>query len=491
MPEDKARSHPAYVTLSMQSKGNWDHFQTTEARLKVVTGEMKHLRGLHERTTARFQNEQFQARQAHAQAVNTATAAAAAAASEKRALELQVARVTASHRACHQRFAELESLLKFTTGESERHKKEVSRLRGILSTREAERVEACSLAEAAAAKIQAYQHELDSLREIVAPRRSTLDVDLSAKLQEEQGKCREALVKASVAEQSVLHCRAELMAQRGGQQAMMEEIDTVTSTYEDVQCKNDELRQTIALKEETMARAKSGKVKSDQMVTLLRAQVAALRKQFALVPQLQEQGSVIRSAYELQMRKTAETMAKRDEEIHNLETASASQKATAQHAQLAAREATTRLKSSVEAVLRGREREAKVTTELATAQTSIQQLSDERDSLQRRLAKRQVGASGSGTGGNSGSSELEYYRKIVKCVRALFIHPCPTMLPVATLWDRCTLCRVNDKDAILSKCMHAFCRGCIDKRLSVRNRKCPACALQFDFQSVKDLFLTC
>jgi hypothetical protein len=36
-----------------------------------------------------------QARQAHAQAVNTATAAAAAAASEKRALELQVARVVA------------------------------------------------------------------------------------------------------------------------------------------------------------------------------------------------------------------------------------------------------------------------------------------------------------------------------------------------------------------------------------------------------------
>lgn len=39
---------------------------------------------------------------------------------------------------------------------------------------------------------------------------------------------------------------------------MMEEIDTVTSTYEDVQCKNDELRQTIALKEETMVLARPG-----------------------------------------------------------------------------------------------------------------------------------------------------------------------------------------------------------------------------------------
>ena len=40
---------------------------------------------------------------------------------------------------------------------------------------------------------------------------------------------------------------------------------------------------------------------------------------------------MIRSAYELQMRKTAETMAKRDEEIHNLETASASQKVRSVH----------------------------------------------------------------------------------------------------------------------------------------------------------------
>ena len=55
---------------------------------------------------------------------------------------------------------------------------------------------------------------------------------------------------------------------------------------------------------------------------------------------------------------------------------------------------------------------------------------------------------------------------------------------------KCSLCMHNDKDAIISKCMHAFCRECIQRRLDNRNRKCPACALQFDYQSVKDLFLT-
>ena len=37
---------------------------------------------------------------------------------------------------------------------------------------------------------------------------------------------------------------------------------------------------------------------------------------------------------------------------------------------------------------------------------------------------------------------------------------------------------VNDKDAVINKCMHAFCRDCIQKRLDVRNRKCPACAVR-------------
>ena len=65
-----------------------------------------------------------------------------------------------------------------------------------------------------------------------------------------------------------------------------------------------------------------------------------------------------------------------------------------------------------------------------------------------------------------------------------------TRLGVLARQVKCSLCMVNDKDAIISKCMHAFCRECIQTRLDNRNRKCPACALQFDFQSVKDLYLT-
>ena len=39
-------------------------------------------------------------------------------------------------------------------------------------------------------------------------------------------------------------------------------------------------------------------------------------------------------------------------------------------------------------------------------------------------------------------------------------------------------CQENEKNAIIVKCGHTFCRECIDDRLSNRNRKCPACSQQ-------------
>ena len=101
----------------------------------------------------------------------------------------------------------------------------------------------------------------------------------------------------------------------------------------------------------------------------------------------------------------------------------------------------------------------------------VKRLQQERDTLQRRVSRLSASAS-AGAGGGVASSEVEeqvdYYRRMVKC----------------------TLCQENEKNAIIIKCGHTFCRDCIDDRLSNRNRKCPACSQQFDYQGVKELFLT-
>ena len=66
------------------------------------------------------------------------------------------------------------------------------------------------------------------------------------------------------------------------------------------------------------------------------------------------------------------------------------------------------------------------------------------------------------------SRQLNFYRKMVKC-------------PIN---------KDEDKNCIIIKCGHTFSRSCIEDRLGNRNRKCPTCGLQFDFQGVKDMYLT-
>lgn len=88
----------------------------------------------------------------------------------------------------------------------------------------------------------------------------------------------------------------------------------------------------------------------------------------------------------------------------------------------------------------------------------VKRLQQEKDVLQRKVTRLTASiAAGGGGGASSGADEqVDYYRRMVKC----------------------TLCQENEKNAVIVKCGHTFCRDCIDDRLANRNRKCPACSQQ-------------
>ncbi len=54
---------------------------------------------------------------------------------------------------------------------------------------------------------------------------------------------------------------------------------------------------------------------------------------------------------------------------------------------------------------------------------------------------------------------------------------------------RCNVCSTRQKDCIITKCWHAFCRECIDTNLRNRHRKCPACGKSFGADDVGELWL--
>ena len=53
---------------------------------------------------------------------------------------------------------------------------------------------------------------------------------------------------------------------------------------------------------------------------------------------------------------------------------------------------------------------------------------------------------------------------------------------------RCNVCRSANKDTVITRCMHMFCRTCVDERLDSRNRKCPQCSLVFASSDVRPIY---
>jgi len=53
---------------------------------------------------------------------------------------------------------------------------------------------------------------------------------------------------------------------------------------------------------------------------------------------------------------------------------------------------------------------------------------------------------------------------------------------------KCSTCRNNFRNTVILKCMHTFCKECVDARISTRQRKCPGCNLAFAQSDVQQIF---
>lgn len=53
---------------------------------------------------------------------------------------------------------------------------------------------------------------------------------------------------------------------------------------------------------------------------------------------------------------------------------------------------------------------------------------------------------------------------------------------------RCKVCETQQKEAVIVKCGHLFCQGCIKANLDTRHRKCPACGTPFGQGDVRTIY---
>ncbi|KAL5523682.1 hypothetical protein ACEPAG_7855 [Sanghuangporus baumii] len=53
---------------------------------------------------------------------------------------------------------------------------------------------------------------------------------------------------------------------------------------------------------------------------------------------------------------------------------------------------------------------------------------------------------------------------------------------------KCSTCQRHFRSTVILKCMHTFCKECVDARISHRQRKCPHCNLQFAQSDVQHIY---
>ncbi|KAG0344453.1 E3 ubiquitin-protein ligase bre1 [Podila humilis] len=54
---------------------------------------------------------------------------------------------------------------------------------------------------------------------------------------------------------------------------------------------------------------------------------------------------------------------------------------------------------------------------------------------------------------------------------------------------KCPACDVNFKSHVILRCMHVFCKSCMDNQMEYRQRKCPTCRENFGAKDVKEIYL--
>ncbi|KAF9546948.1 hypothetical protein EC957_009113 [Mortierella hygrophila] len=96
-------------------------------------------------------------------------------------------------------------------------------------------------------------------------------------------------------------------------------------------------------------------------------------------------------------------------------------------------------------------------------------LTEESESMRKKLEEQNKKSESSLSGGESSEAakQAARYLKLLKC----------------------PACDVNFKSHVILRCMHVFCKSCMDKQMEYRQRKCPTCRENFGAKDVKEIYL--
>mmetsp|Transcript_30041 Transcript_30041/g.77666 ORF Transcript_30041/g.77666 Transcript_30041/m.77666 type:complete len:848 (-) Transcript_30041:135-2678(-) len=261
--------------------------------------------------------------------------------------------------------------------------------------------------------------------------------------------------------------KEQLKSQKGEMEAYIQEIDVIGRVYEDMQAQNTRLLQQITERDALNHQLQNERLQLDQKASAMTEEKATYQSK---VTHAESKAEVLRkrvSDAEAQIQRLMEDIAQGKAKFREADTAVSETKQAVKKLEetLAQKQI---VSDSYQKQLAESQRAAQeLGDKLDNERTRRQRGDEEVKTLKSRLERMKRSEAAAGLNKEL-EDELEDMRTLL----------------------RCNVCHERQKDVIITKCYHMFCKPCIDRNLSSRHRKCPGCGVAFGTADVKSCFFT-
>ncbi|CAG5126912.1 unnamed protein product, partial [Candidula unifasciata] len=277
----------------------------------------------------------------------------------------------------------------------------------------------------------------------------------------------DAMRRIKKMEETIMELQKNLANQKQREEGLLNDLDVTGQAFEDMQEQNTRLLQQLREKDDANFKLMSERIKSNQIQKLLREEKDVLTEQVAtLQAQVEAQNMVVRSLEEkervlqnnLAIVEKEQGLTQQAMEMHKRKAVESSQ--TAADLKLHLDKYQAQLKEAQVAV-------AEKTASLEQEVFKYKRMQEEVAKLNRKL-ERSKKIEMAGAADEVLLEEIKEYKEQLTC---------PS-------------CKVNKKDAVLTKCFHVFCLECLRTRYDTRQRKCPKCNAGFGANDFHRLYLS-
>ncbi|XP_060078358.1 E3 ubiquitin-protein ligase Bre1-like [Ylistrum balloti] len=276
----------------------------------------------------------------------------------------------------------------------------------------------------------------------------------------------DAIRKIKKMEETITELQKNLTSQKQKEEALLDEMEVTGQAFEDMQEQNTRLLQQLKEKDDANFKLMSERIKSNQIQKLLREEKEVLADQVNTIhSQVEAQNIVVRKLEEKEqiLQNTLSTIEKE---------LGLTQQAMEMHKRKAVESSQTA--ADLKLHLDKYQAQLKEATVLVAEKTgALEQEAYKHKRMQEEIAKLQ--------------RKLERTKKIEMAGAADEV----LMAEIAEYKEQltCPSCKVNRKDAVLTKCFHVFCLECLKTRYETRQRKCPKCNAGFGANDYHRLYL--